>query len=81
MAETVEERVIEIVADMSIQDKSKIIRRVKLEELNMDSLESTELEMELEEEFEIKIPQEETFNPQTTVGQIVDLVEGLVHRV
>ncbi len=45
--------------------------------LGVDSLDAAELVMELEEEFDIDIP-DETAEAWVTIGQMVDYVEGRV---
>lgn len=56
-------------------DEDKIVMEAKLnDDLNIDSLDAVELVMALEEEFEIKIPDEE-LGKMTTVKEIVDCIE------
>ena len=54
---TVEERVIDIVSEQLGVDKDKITRETSfVNDLGADSLDTVELVMELEEEFDITIP-------------------------
>ncbi len=54
---TVEERVVDIVAEQLGVDKDKITRDTSfVNDLGADSLDTVELVMELEEEFDISIP-------------------------
>lgn len=73
--DSVEERVIEIVAEQLSVDKEKITRDSSfVNDLGADSLDQVELVMELEEEFDIDIPEEEAEKIQT-VGQAIDYIE------
>jgi acyl carrier protein len=72
---TVPERVIEIVADQLGVDKEKITRETSfVNDLGADSLDTVELVMELEEEFDINIPDDAAEKIQT-VGQAIDFIE------
>jgi len=72
---SVEERVIEIVASQLGVDKEKITRESSfVNDLGADSLDIVELVMELEEEFDIDIPEDSADSIQT-VGQAVDFLE------
>lgn len=56
-------------------DEEKIVMEAKIEDdLSIDSLDAVELVMALEEEFEIKIPDEELANMKT-VSEIVACIE------
>ena len=73
MAE-VEAKVIEIVSDQMGVDKSEITRETSfVNDLNADSLDTVELVMEFEDEFELSIPDEEAEKIQT-VGQAIDYI-------
>ena len=75
MAENVEEKVIEIVAEQMGVDKGEIIRETSfVNDLNADSLDTVELVMEFEDEFELSIPDEEAEKIQT-VGQAIDYIK------
>ncbi|HBV65793.1 MAG: acyl carrier protein [Rubripirellula sp.] len=72
---TVEERVIDIVSEQLGVDKEKITRETSfVTDLGADSLDTVELVMELEEEFDINIPDDEAENIQK-VGQAIDFIE------
>ena len=74
MAEEIEEKVIEIVAEQMGVDKGEITRDTSfVNDLNADSLDVVELVMEFEDEFEISIPDEEAEKIQT-VGQAIDYI-------
>jgi acyl carrier protein len=47
-------------------------------DLNADSLDTVELVMEFEEEFELNIPDEEAEKIQT-VGQAIDYIKGHIN--
>ena len=72
---SVAERVIGIVADQLGVEKEKITRETSfVNDLGADSLDTVELVMELEEEFDIKIPDDAAEKIQT-VGQAIDFIE------
>ena len=72
---TVEERVVDIVAEQLGVDKDKISRDTSfVNDLGADSLDTVELVMELEEEFDISIPDEAAEKIQK-VGEAVDFIE------
>lgn len=65
----------EILKDTMDIDESKITLDAKLkEDLELDSLDSVELIMSAEEEFEIEIPDEDVMNFKT-VNDIVNYIE------
>ncbi len=75
MAASVEERVTEIVAEQLGVEKEKIKRESNfVNDLGADSLDTVELVMELEEEFDINIPDESAEKIQT-VGEAIDHIE------
>ncbi len=70
----IEEKVISIIADQMNIEKSEISRDTSfINDLNADSLDTVELVMELEDEFEMSIPDEEAEKIQT-VGQAIDYI-------
>jgi len=74
VADNIEEKVIEIVAEQMGVDKSEVTRETFfVNDLNADSLDTVELVMEFEDEFELSIPDEEAEKIQT-VGQAVDYI-------
>lgn len=75
---SVEERVIDIVAEQLGVEKDQIKRETSfVNDLGADSLDTVELVMELEEEFDINIPDDAAEKIQT-VGQAIDHIEGAV---
>ncbi len=75
VAEETEEKVIEIVAEQMGVDKSEVTRETSfVNDLNADSLDTVELVMEFEDEFELSIPDEEAEKIQT-VGQAIDYIK------
>ncbi|TWU43865.1 Acyl carrier protein [Novipirellula aureliae] len=73
---SVEERVIDIVAEQLGVDKDKITLETSfVNDLGADSLDTVELVMELEEEFDISIPDEAAEKIQK-VGEAVDFIES-----
>jgi acyl carrier protein len=72
---SVEERVIEIVSEQMGVAKDQITRETSfINDLGADSLDTVELVMEFEEEFDITIPDEEAEKIQT-VGQAIDYIQ------
>ena len=72
----IKERVRKIVAEQLGVDKDKVTEDASfVDDLNADSLDTLELVMALEEEFECEIPDEEA-EKITTVQQAVDYIEG-----
>ena len=72
---SVPERVIDIVADQLGVDKDKITPDTSfVNDLGADSLDTVELVMELEEEFDITIPDDAAEKIQT-VGQAIEFIE------
>ncbi len=70
----IESKVIEIVANQMGTDKAQISRNTSfVEDLNADSLDTVELVMELEDEFETNIPDEQAEKIKT-VGQAIDFI-------
>jgi acyl carrier protein len=73
---TIEERVLDIVAEQMGVDKSQVTRETSfVNDLGADSLDTVELVMEFEDEFDISIPDEDAEKIQT-VGQAIDYVEA-----
>ena len=72
---SVEERVIEIVSEQMGVANDQVTRETSfVNDLGADSLDTVELVMEFEEEFDITIPDEEAEKIQT-VGQAIQYVE------
>ncbi len=72
--EEVQEKVISIVSEQLGVDKAEISRETSfVNDLNADSLDTVELIMELEDAFEMSIPDEDAEKIQT-VGQAIDYI-------
>jgi acyl carrier protein len=72
---SVEERVIEIVCENLGVSKEQVTRATSFQEdMGADSLDIVELVMELEEEFEITIPDDQAEKIKT-VGEAIDYIE------
>ena len=70
----VETKVFEIVSEQMGVDKSEISRETSfINDLNADSLDTVELVMEFEDEFDMSIPDEEAEKIQT-VGAAIDYI-------
>jgi acyl carrier protein len=75
LMEDIDQKVIEIVSEQMGVDKSEITRETHfINDLNADSLDTVELVMEFEDEFELSIPDEEAEKIQT-VGQAIDYIK------
>lgn len=71
----IEEKVIAIVAEQMTVDKATITRNTSfVNDLNADSLDTVELVMELEDEFDLTIPDEEA-EKLKTVGEAIDYIK------
>ena len=73
-AKAIENRVIEIISEQMGADKAEITRETSfINDLNADSLDTVELVMEFEDEFDMSIPDEEAEKIQT-VGAAIDYI-------
>ena len=71
----IEEKVISIVAEQMGVDKGEISRSTNfVNDLNADSLDTVELVMEFEDEFETSIPDDQAEKIQT-IGQAIDYIK------
>ena len=71
----IEAKVIDIVAEQMNAEREKITRETSfVEDLNADSLDTVELVMEFEDEFETSIPDDQAENIKT-VGQAIDFIK------
>lgn len=66
------EKVSQIVAEKIDCDPSEITAETKFEELGIDSLDVTEIVMELEDEFNIELEMDTSLK---TIGDLVTLIE------
>jgi acyl carrier protein len=77
---SVEERVIEIVCENLGVNKEQVTRSTSFQEdMGADSLDIVELVMELEEEFEITIPDDQAEKIKT-VGEAIDYIEREIQK-
>jgi acyl carrier protein len=78
--EEIEDKVFTIVAEQLNREKAEISRDASLiDDLNADSLDTVELMMELEDAFEMSIPDEEAQKIKT-VGQAIDYIVEHVNK-
>ena len=76
--EEVEAKVIDIVSEQMGVDKGEVSRDTSfINDLNADSLDTVELVMEFEDEFDMSIPDEEAEKIQT-VGAAIDYIVKVV---
>jgi acyl carrier protein len=72
---SVEQKVIEIVCEHLAVNKEQVTRNTNfIEDIGADSLDIVELIMELEEEFDIQIPDDQAEKIKT-VGEAIDYIE------
>ena len=72
--QAIEKRVVEIISEQMGADKAEITRETSfINDLNADSLDTVELVMEFEDEFDMGIPDEEAEKIQT-VGAAIDYI-------
>ena len=75
---SVEERVIAIVCENLGVNKEQVTRNTNfIEDIGADSLDIVELIMELEEEFDIQIPDDQAEKIKT-VGEAIDYIENAI---
>ncbi len=73
-AADIEEKVVQIVSEQMSVDKAEIARETSfMNDLNADSLDTVELVMELEDEFDMTIPDEDA-EKLKTVGEAIDYI-------
>jgi acyl carrier protein len=76
----VEAKVTEIVSEQMGVDKAEITRETSfINDLNADSLDTVELVMEFEDEFDMSIPDEEAEKIQT-VGAAIDYIMEVIKK-
>ncbi len=72
--QAIESKIIEIISEQMSVDKSEITRETSfINDLNADSLDTVELVMEFEDEFDVSIPDEEAEKIQT-VGAAIEYI-------
>jgi len=70
----IEDKIIDIISEQMGTDKAEISRETSfINDLNADSLDTVELVMEFEDEFDMSIPDEEAEKIQT-VGAAIDYI-------
>jgi len=76
----IEDKVFSIVSEQMGVDKAEISRETSfVNDLNADSLDTVELVMEFEDEFEMSIPDEEAEKIKT-VGQAIDYIMQHINK-
>lgn len=71
----IEEKVIQIVSEQLSVDKSELSRNTSfVNDLNADSLDTVELVMELEDEFDMTIPDDDA-EKLSTVGEAIEYIQ------
>ncbi len=78
--QAIEKKVIKIVADQMGTEEAEITRETSfINDLNADSLDTVELVMEFEDEFDTSIPDEEAEKIQT-VGAAIDYIVNILKQ-
>ncbi len=73
----IEAKIIDIISEQMGTERSEITRETSLiNDLNADSLDTVELVMEFEDEFDMSIPDEEAEKIQT-VGAAIDYITNI----
>ena len=76
----IEAKVIDIVAEQMGVDKSELSRDTNfMNDLNADSLDTVELVMEFEDEFDTSIPDENAEKIQT-VGEAIEFIKANLNK-
>lgn len=77
----IENKVLDIISEQMGVDKAEISRKTSfINDLNADSLDTVELVMEFEDEFDMSIPDEEAEKIQT-VGASIDYIVKVAKSV
>ena len=71
----VQEKIIAMLAEATDTDAAEITADTKFSDLGIDSLDMTEMAMDLEDEFDITLEMSPELN---TVGKLTEAVEALV---
>lgn len=80
MAENIEDRVKKIISEKMDVPEDKISTQTSfVNDLGADSLDTVELVMQLEDEFDIKIPEDDAERIQT-VGQAVEYISNELQK-
>jgi acyl carrier protein len=75
--QAIEDKVIDIISEQMGVDKAEVSRETSfINDLNADSLDTVELVMEFEDEFDMSIPDEEAEKIQT-VGAAIDYIVNI----
>lgn len=75
VAVEIEEKVVQIVSEQLSVDKGELSRETSfVNDLNADSLDTVELVMELEDEFDLMVPDEKT-EKLKTIGSVIDFIQ------
>lgn len=78
--QAIESKIIEIISEQMGVDKSEITRETSfINDLNADSLDTVELVMEFEDEFDMSIPDEEAEKIQT-VGLAIEYIVDIARK-
>ena len=77
--EDLEQRIIAMVAEVRDLTVDEVSRDSKLEDLEFDSLDAMDVVFDVEEEYEIEVP-DDVMDELVTVGDIVDGIRGLIEK-
>ena len=77
MSEKTTKKVIEIIAEFKEDAEEEISVETSLKEMDLDSLDALNLVFEMEEAFDITIPDDKAFE-MNTVGEMVEGIDKLL---
>jgi acyl carrier protein len=77
--EDLEQKIIAMVAEVRDLSVEEVSRDSKLEELEFDSLDAMDVVFDVEEQYEIEVP-DDVMDELVTVGDIVDGIRGLIEK-
>jgi nodulation protein F len=80
MSDEIEKKVVSIIAAVSPRDESEVTVASELDELEINSLELTEVVMDLEDEYDVHVDLNtaEAWESLKTVGDVVALIKELL---
>ncbi|MBM3619862.1 MAG: acyl carrier protein [Alphaproteobacteria bacterium] len=72
------QQIIDVIAREGMVDRAKITAEATLEDLGLQSIDMVMILNGIEEKFDIYVPMDESIQKIANVGDVVDVVSGLV---